>query len=146
MIIGTGVDIVEIHRIQRAIERFGPSFIRRVYTDGEAQTCMSSPGRQWERWAVRFAAKEAVLKALGTGVRHGIRWTDVEVVSNRLGKPDVVLHGEAKRVADRLGVRSVQLALSHAKEYAVATALCLADADQGTRPSAQPSGQLCERR
>lgn len=126
MLVGTGVDIVEISRIQRAIERFGPSFINRIFTESERRICFESEKRAPERFAARFAAKEAVMKSLGTGWSAGIKWVDIEVVPERGGKPTVALHGEAKRLADRLNIDRIELALSHSREYAVATAHALA--------------------
>ena len=111
----TGVDIIEIERIRQAFERWGDRFLRRIYTEGEASYCR---GRA-PNLAGRFAAKEAAMKALGTGLR-GVGWKDIEVVRNQAGAPSVRLHGRAKARAETLGVRELSLSLSHSRNYAVA--------------------------
>ena len=111
----TGVDIIEIERIRQAFERWGDRFLRRIYTEGEASYCR---GRA-PNLAGRFAAKEAAMKALGTGLR-GVGWKDIEVVRNQAGAPSVRLHGRAKTRAETLGVRELSLSLSHSRNYAVA--------------------------
>ena len=111
-----GVDIVEIDRIASVYGRFGQRFIERVYTEEEASYCR---GRA-PQLAARFAAKEAVMKALGTG-RHGIGWREVEVARARSGAPTIVLHGRAIDRADLLGISELQLSLSHSRAYAVAS-------------------------
>ncbi len=111
----TGVDIIEIERIQRALERWGDRFIRRIYTEDEAAYCRGRP----PNLAGRFAAKEAAMKALGTGLR-GVGWKDIEVIRNEAGAPSVLLHGRAKVRAETLGVREMSLSLSHSRNYAVA--------------------------
>lgn len=111
----TGVDIIEIERIRQAFERWGDRFLRRIYTEGEASYCR---GRA-PNLAGRFAAKEAAMKALGTGLR-GVGWKDIEVVRNQAGAPSVRLHGRAKIRAETLGVRELSLSLSHSRNYAVA--------------------------
>ena len=110
-----GVDIVEIPRIRRAFDRFGQRFLQRLYTDREIAYCR---GRA-PQLASRFAAKEAVMKALGTGIR-GVRWRDIEVVRERGRAPTVKLHGTALARAERLGIDHLAVALSHSQEYAVA--------------------------
>ena len=111
----TGVDIIEIERIQRALERWGDRFLRRIYTEDEAAYCRGRP----PNLAGRFAAKEAAMKALGTGLR-GVGWKDIEVIRNQAGAPSVLLHGRAKVRAETLGVREMSLSLSHSRNYAVA--------------------------
>ncbi len=110
-----GVDIIEIERVAAAIARFGERFLGRVYTAVEVAFCR---GRVHEL-AGRFAAKEAVLKALGPGAR-GVAWREIEVLPNHRGKPLVYLHGRAKERADRIGLRGLDVSLSHSREYAVA--------------------------
>ena len=112
----TGVDIIEIPRIRRVYERYGRRFLRRIYTSGEIKYCRGRP----PQLASRFAAKEAVMKALGTGVR-GIRWKDVEIVRIGGRAPTIELHGTALRRADRIGILSLAVSLTHSKEYAVAS-------------------------
>lgn len=117
-IVGIGTDITEIDRIEKMVEKHGDSFIRRVFTPDEISYCRGKKGG--ERFAARWAVKEAVLKALGTGWVDGIAWTDMEVVRDAGGKPSVVLTGGAKRMADRLGITDCQVTISHCGHYAVA--------------------------
>lgn len=111
----TGVDIIEIPRIRQVAERYGYRFFRRVYTEQEIAYCR---GRA-PQLASRFAAKEAVMKALGTGIR-GVRWRDIEVVRERGQAPTIQLYGTALAHAQRLGIDHLAVSLSHAEEYAVA--------------------------
>jgi len=119
MIVGTGVDIVETSRIQRVFERHGERFARRLFTAGEIAYCEKFKNKA-ERYAARFAAKEAAFKALGTGWREGIRWVDVEVTHQPSGKPELVLSGRAQELAQTLGVAQSAVSISHADNYAVA--------------------------
>ena len=119
MIVGTGIDIAEVPRIQESIARFGDRFLRRIYTEAEIRYCDSKVNRA-ERYAARFAAKEAAMKALGTGWSHGVRWRDCEVVRLPGGRPAIAFHGEAGEVAARLGVKHAALSLSHTSEQAIA--------------------------
>jgi holo-[acyl-carrier protein] synthase len=119
MIVGTGIDIAEVPRIQESIARFGDRFLRRIYTEAEIRYCDSKANRA-ERYAARFAAKEAAMKALGTGWSHGVRWRDCEVVRLPGGRPTIAFHGEAGEVAARLGVKHAALSLSHTAEQAIA--------------------------
>ena len=112
----TGVDIIEIARIRRVYEQYGPRFLRRIYTSGEIKYCRGRP----PQLASRFAAKEAVMKALGTGVR-GIRWRDVEIVRIGGSAPTIELHGTALRRANRIGILNLAVSLTHSREYAVAS-------------------------
>jgi holo-[acyl-carrier protein] synthase len=119
MIVGTGVDILETPRIQQALDRHGERFLRRIYTPGERAYCAKFKNPA-ERYAARFAAKEAAFKALGTGWRRGVRWLDVEVTRQPGGKPELRLSGRAAEVARELGVTRMAVSLSHADHYAVA--------------------------
>jgi len=110
-----GVDIVEIHRIEAALAKHGERFLKRVYSDLEAGFCR---GRASEL-AVRFAAKEAVMKALGTGA-HGVSWREIEILPNHRGKPLVYLHGRARARAEKIGLERVDISLSHSRDFAVA--------------------------
>lgn len=114
----TGVDLIEIDRVAAAIERFGPRFLERVFTPAERAVC----GGKVDSFAVRFAAKEAVAKALGAGIwRTGIDWTDIEVLRNlETGEPVLLLHGEAQAQSHRLGITEWSISLSHARRDAVA--------------------------
>ena len=118
---GVGTDLVHVPRLEQVLERH-PGFVQRVYTAAEIAYCQQHrvPG---PRFAARFAAKEAVLKALGTGLARGMRWQDVEIVVGPRRDPVVVLHGGVAAVARQLGVRQIQLSLSHAGEYALACAV-----------------------
>ena len=111
-----GVDIMEIDRIEQAVARFGDRFLQRIYTPDELAYCR---GRA-ERLASRFAAKEAVMKAMGTGIR-GVGWREVEVVRERGQAPTIQLHGRAAQTAQRVGVREFALSLSHSRDYAIAS-------------------------
>ena len=119
MIVGTGIDIAEVPRIAESIARFGDRFLRRIYTEGEIRYCESKANRV-ERYAARFAAKEAGMKALGTGWNHGVRWRDVEVTRQAGGRPTMIFHGKAAEFAVRLGAVHVALSLSHTAEQAIA--------------------------
>lgn len=118
MIVGIGVDLVETARVGEGIERHGDRFVRRLYTQGEIDYCEKFKSRA-ERYAARFAAKEAAFKALGTGWREGIRWLDVEVRNLPSGKPELLLHGRAAELARELGVTRMAISISHADHYAV---------------------------
>jgi len=119
--VGVGTDLVHVPRLEQALARHA-GFAARVYTPAEIAYCEEhrQPG---PRYAARFAAKEAVLKALGTGLARGMRWQDVEIVAGPARQPLVVLHGVVAEVARQQGVRAVQLSLSHAGEYALACAV-----------------------
>src|SRR5208282_4908097 len=119
MIFGTGVDIAETSRIERGLERHGERFTKRIFTPAEIGYCERFKNRA-ERYAARFAAKEAGMKALGTGWRNGIRWVDLEVVRQPGGRPTLLFSGEAARIAERMGVRHVALSLTHTAQQALA--------------------------
>jgi holo-[acyl-carrier protein] synthase len=119
MIVGTGVDLAEVPRVRHLVERFGRRFVERVYTAAEI-AYVERKANRYERFAARFAAKEAGMKAIGTGWRHGVTWQDFEVANLRSGKPTLLLHGVAELVAKKLGVRNVSLSLTHTAEYGMA--------------------------
>ncbi|MGH9555417.1 MAG: holo-ACP synthase [Terriglobales bacterium] len=119
MIVGTGVDIVEVPRVAAAIERFGKRFLNRIYTEAEIRYCQSRRNSV-ERFAARFAAKEAALKALGTGWQRGVAWKQVEVRREPGGRPTVHFSGRAAEFAARLGMKHASLSLSHTAEQAIA--------------------------
>ncbi len=119
MIVGTGIDIAEVPRIREAIERHGQRFLNRIFTEGEIQYCESKANRV-ERYAARFAAKEAGMKAIGTGWNHGVRWRDIEVAPKPGGRPSLVLHGKAAEFAAKLGATNIALSLTHTAEQAMA--------------------------
>jgi holo-[acyl-carrier protein] synthase len=119
MILGTGVDIAEVSRIRESIERFGDRFLHRIFTEGEIRYC-ERKARRFESYAARFAAKEAGMKALGTGWSHGVRWRDIEVVRPKGQRPTIQFHGEAAAIAARLGTKNIALSLTHTSDEALA--------------------------
>ncbi|MDA0797488.1 MAG: holo-ACP synthase [Chloroflexi bacterium] len=114
--ISVGVDIIEISRVAATVDRFGDRFLQRIYTANEIAYCR---GRA-PQLAARFAAKEAVMKALGTGTR-GVGWREVEVTRKRTGEPGIELHGRAAERAKKLGIDRLALSISHSRDYAVAS-------------------------
>ena len=119
MIVGTGVDLAEVPRIRASVERFGARFVERIYTPGEV-AYVERKANRFERYTARFAAKEAGMKAIGTGWKRGVRWQDFEVVNLPTGRPTLRLHGVAAEFAKRLGVRNISLSLTHTAEMAMA--------------------------
>ena len=119
MIVGLGVDIAEVSRVQAAIERHGERFLARIFTAAEQAYCERHRNR-FERYAGRFASKEAAMKALGTGWRAGVRWVDFEVTRNSAGRPSITLHGKALEFAKKLGVRNISLSITHTGDTAMA--------------------------
>ncbi len=122
MILKTGIDIIEIPRIQTALDRHGERFLKRVFTELEVFECR---GRA-EALAVRFAAKEAASKALGTGIGP-ISWRDVETLHKWSGEPYLVLHGAAERIAEELGLTIWSISLSHSREYGIAVVVATSE-------------------
>jgi holo-[acyl-carrier protein] synthase len=120
MILGTGIDIVEIDRVARSIERFGDRFLQRIFTEGEIAYC-SRKKNAAESYAARFAAKEAGAKALGTGIQHGVSWQELEVRREPGGRPTLHLSGRAGQIAARMGVGHVSLSLTHSTNLAMAS-------------------------
>jgi holo-[acyl-carrier protein] synthase len=119
VIVGLGLDIAEIDRIGAAITRHGAHFLERVFTPGEVAYCERYRNK-FERYAGRFAAKEAAMKALGTGWSRGVRWRDIEVTRQPSGKPTLRLEGGARQVADALGVRNISITITHSGNLALA--------------------------
>lgn len=124
-IVGHGVDIIDTDRVQRMIESHGEHFLSRVFTAGERQYAAANTKRLAEHLAGRFAAKEAILKALGTGWSGGIAWTDAEVVREPSGRPTVQLHGRCAELAEELGITQWWLSISHIRTHAVASAIAV---------------------
>jgi len=122
MIVSVGVDMVEVERIRKAIEnsRFGRRLRDRVFTANEIQYCENKQRGRYESYAGRFAAKEAVMKALGRGWGAKVRWLDIEVARARSGKPGIVLHDKTAQLAEELGIRSWSLSISHTREHGLA--------------------------
>ncbi len=119
MIIGLGVDLAEVSRVRAAIERRGQAFLRRVYTEREIAYC-EKHRNNFERYAGRFAAKEAAMKALGTGWSNGVRWVDIEVARMASSKPTLALHGATLAIAERIGVKNISLSITHTGDWAFA--------------------------
>ena len=119
MILGTGIDLIEVERIERTLSLFGERFLKRVFTPAEIEYCRRHRNSA-ERYAARFAAKEAGMKALGTGWRHGICWRDLEVVRRPGGRPTLEFRGAAAERAAGLRVRNVALSLTHTSTEAIA--------------------------
>ena len=119
MIVGLGIDIAEVERVKAAIERYGERFLKRVYTEAEIRYC-ESKANKFERFAGRFAAKEAAMKAIGTGWKGGVAWREFEVVREPSGRPTVRFHGKAAGFAQRLGARRASLSISHTEQQAIA--------------------------
>lgn len=119
MIVGTGVDLAEVPRIRAAIERHGQRFVERIFTPSEI-AYVEHKANRFERYAARFAAKEAGMKAIGTGWKGGVLWRDFEVANLPSGQPTLRLHGVASQIAQKLGVRRIALSLTHTAELAMA--------------------------
>src|ERR1700736_4491872 len=119
VIVGLGSDITEVDRIQALIERRGDPVLRRLFTPAEIAYCEQHRNK-YERYAGRFAVKEAAMKALGTGWSRGVRWVDLEVIREKSGRPTLVIRGEAGKIAARLGVKNVAVSITHTSEQALA--------------------------
>ncbi|HXG50085.1 MAG TPA: holo-ACP synthase [candidate division Zixibacteria bacterium] len=128
MIVGMGIDMVEVERVRRALEdpRTGERFRARVYTAGEVEYCERRRAGRFRSYAARFAVKEAVMKALGRGWGAEARWLDIEVVRAAGGRPEIALHGKTARLAERLGVVRWSVSISHTDRYGLA---CVAAED-----------------
>jgi holo-[acyl-carrier protein] synthase len=124
-IIAHGIDLVDFPRIEQMIERHGDRFIDRVFTAKE-QAYARANKNVMEKYAGRFAAKEAVLKLVGTGWRGKIAWTDIEVTNNSVGQPEVTLSGEVKEIADRMKIRQISISITHTANFAIASVVALA--------------------
>ncbi|HUN86864.1 MAG TPA: holo-ACP synthase [Terracidiphilus sp.] len=120
MIVGSGIDLVEIKRIQKSMDRFGKRFLDRVYTAAEQEYCLRKRNAA-ESLAARFAAKEAAAKALGTGISRGVNWLEIEVVRSPGSRPMLRFHGRAAWVADRIGAAQAALSISHTDDLAIAS-------------------------
>ena len=140
---GIGVDLVQISRMREVLQRWDERFLRRVFTDQEIAYCR---GRRdpVPHFAARFAAKEAGLKALGTGLRMGIRWRELEVQRDRGGPPRLVLSGRSREIQIARGGERMLLALTHEGDYAIAQAMLVDDGDRGGPTLAIPGGDAHE--
>lgn len=122
MVLGSGVDIIEVERVKQAIEKWGDSFLKKVFTEKEIR--YSNRKRfAYQHLAARFATKEAVLKAFGGGWTRTLPWKNVEIVNDKNGKPEICLSGEAKKIYDRKHIDKIVVSMSHTKVYAVANAI-----------------------
>jgi holo-[acyl-carrier protein] synthase len=119
VIVGTGVDLAEVPRIRASIERFGNRFVERIFTPAEI-AYVERKANRYERYAARFAAKEAGMKAIGTGWKRGVTWQDFEVANLPSGKPTLRLHGMAATISAKLGVRNISLSLTHTEQFGMA--------------------------
>jgi holo-[acyl-carrier protein] synthase len=128
-IIAHGIDLVDRPRIKQMVLRHGERFLNRVYTPKEQQYAESHRDKI-EKLAGRFAAKEAVLKLMGTGWVGKIAWTDIEVINNSAGQPEVTISGEVKRIAEKLGINQISVSITHTANFAIASAIALANADE----------------
>ncbi len=119
-----GIDLVDCPRIEQMIQRHGERFVNRVFTATE-QAYARANKNETEKLAGRFAAKEAVLKLIGTGWRGKIAWTDIEIINNASGQPEVTIAGEVKRIADELGIEHISVSITHTANFAIASAIAL---------------------
>ena len=123
-IVAHGIDLVDCPRIEEMLKRHGDRFVQRIFTTAE-QTYAQTNKNKVEKLAGRFAAKEAVLKLMGTGWRGKIAWTDIEVINNSSGQPEVILSGEVEKIAARLGIKHVSISITHTANFAIASAVAL---------------------
>ncbi|MCD6329534.1 MAG: holo-ACP synthase [Candidatus Cloacimonetes bacterium] len=125
MIYGIGTDLVEVERIKKELASYGEKFMNMLFTESERIYCTRAENLaiQAQCFAARFAAKEAFLKALGSGLRGGLKWKDVEVVNNGLGKPELHMQNTAKQICDDAGINKIHVSLSHTKESAIAVVI-----------------------
>ena len=128
-IVAHGIDLVDCPRIEAMVERHGKRFIERVFTEAE-QAYAKANKNGIEKLAGRFAAKEAVLKLMGTGWRGKIAWTDVEVINNSSGQPEVTLSGEVKKIAGKLGIKHISISITHTANFAIASAVALTQSNE----------------
>ena len=124
-IVAHGIDLVDCPRIEEMIKRHGERFIDRIFTGAEQAYAEANKNRI-EKLAGRFAAKEAILKLMGTGWRGKIAWTDIEVINNPAGQPEVTLDGEVKKLAEKLGIEHISVSITHTANFAIASAVALA--------------------
>jgi len=128
-IVAHGIDLVDCPRIEAMVERHGKRFIERVFTASE-QAYAEANKNGIEKLAGRFAAKEAVLKLMGTGWRGKIAWTDVEVINNISGQPEVTLSGEVEKIAGKLGIKHISVSITHTANFAIASAVALTQSNE----------------
>ena len=125
-IVAHGIDLVDCPRIEQMIQRHGERFVKRVFTAAE-QAYAEKNKNEVEKLAGRFAAKEAILKLIGTGWRGKIAWTDIEIINNPTGQPEVTLSGEVRKIADKLGIKHISISITHTANFAIASAVALTE-------------------
>jgi holo-[acyl-carrier protein] synthase len=123
-IVAHGIDLVDCPRIEQMIKQHGDRFIKRIFTAAE-QAYAEANRNKVEKLAGRFAAKEAILKLMGTGWQGNIAWTDIEVINSSTGQPKVTLHGEVKKLAEKLGIKHISVSITHTANFAIASAVAL---------------------
>lgn len=128
-IIAHGIDLVDCPRIEEMVARHGERFIQRIFTAAE-QAYAEANKNKIEKLAGRFAAKEAILKLVGTGWRGKIAWTDIEIINNSSGQPEVTLGGEVEKIADKLGIKHISVSITHTANFAIASAVALTEKGQ----------------
>jgi holo-[acyl-carrier protein] synthase len=127
-IIAHGIDLVDFPRIEKMVEKHDDRFLERVFT--EKEVCYAKKNKNFiEKLAGRFAAKEAVLKLIGTGWRGKIAWTDIEVVNDSLGRPEVVITGEVKKLVEQSGIEQITISITHTSNFAICSAVALRNTD-----------------
>ncbi len=128
-IVAHGIDLVDCPRIEEMVKRHGERFMQRIFTTAE-QAYAGANKNEIEKLAGRFAAKEAILKLVGTGWRGKIAWTDIEIINNSSGQPEVTLGGEVEKIAGRLGIKHISVSITHTANFAIASAVALAEKKQ----------------
>ncbi len=128
-IIAHGIDLVDCPRIEEMVARHGERFVQRIFTAAE-QAYAESNKNKIEKLAGRFAAKEAILKLMGTGWRGKIAWTDIEIINNSSGQPEVTLDGEVEKIAEKLGIKHISVSITHTANFAIASAVALTEKGQ----------------
>jgi holo-[acyl-carrier protein] synthase len=131
-ILAHGIDLVDFPRIKKMVKTHRDRFLDRVFTDSEQKYADKNKNRI-EKLAGRFAAKEAVLKLLGTGWRGKIKWTDIEVINNSYGQPKVKLYGQVKKIADKMKIKQISISITHTANFAIASAVALADSNENKK-------------
>jgi len=122
LIFGIGIDLVEIDRLKKSVVKFGDRFLNRLFTENEIKYCQSK-SNSYQHFAVRFAAKEAFLKAIGTGLRDGITWHQIEIINDKQGKPSILTHDKCHEILEKLDVRNPKLSLSHIRQHGIAVVI-----------------------
>ncbi len=131
-IVAHGIDLVDCPRIEEMVARHGERFIQRIFTAAE-QAYAEANKNKIEKLAGRFAAKEAILKLMGTGWRGKIAWTDIEIINNSSGQPEVTLGGEVEKIADKLGIKHISISITHTANFAIASAVALTQSNENKR-------------